>query len=161
MALGFERPVLGTTDSTLFATVTRFFDQRHWRYERMEGQSGLRTAFAGRHETWHCMVAVNEAEQQVAFFSMVAAAVVPEHRLAVAEIIARTNFGIGLGSFEIDFSDGEVRCKTCVSVADGELTQALLGNLVRCNTALVERHAARIRRVASGEQTPTQAMPSE
>ena len=158
MALGFERPTLGQPAvAGLLTKVTRFFDNNQWSYERLEGQPAVAIGFEGKSGAWRCIAAVNEQAQQVAFFSMVDTKVAPEKRPAVIEYITRTNYGLGLGNFEMDLTDGHVRCKTCLAVGGSELTPALLGNLVSANCELMERYVPALRKVASGEWTPDQA----
>ncbi|MEO3704272.1 hypothetical protein [Trichormus azollae] len=51
-------------------------------------------------------------------------------RMAVAEFIARGNFGIVIGNFEIDFSDGEIPYKTSIDVKGDRPSFALIKRLV-------------------------------
>ncbi len=50
--------------------------------------------------------------------------------MAVAEFITRANFGIVIGNFEIDFSDGEIRYKTSIDVEGDRPSFALIKRLV-------------------------------
>lgn len=50
--------------------------------------------------------------------------------MAVAEFIARGNFGIVIGNFEIDFSDGEIPYKTSIDVKGDRPSFALIKRLV-------------------------------
>ncbi len=59
---------------------------------------------------------------------------VPPPRLAdMAEFIARANFGLLFGNFELDFSDGEVRFKTSLHTDQGAANPAVVRRLVLLN----------------------------
>ena len=48
--------------------------------------------------------------------------VAEEQRQIVAELLARINYGLNIGNFELDMTDGEIRYKTSIDVEGGELT---------------------------------------
>lgn len=159
MALGFDRPPLGTPVTTsLLSVVIKFFERNRWTYELDAGRSALVTRFRGSAGTWHCAAVVNQEEQQVAFFAQVETVTPEERRPAVIEYITRANFGLGMGNFEMDLSDGETRCKTCLSVQGASLTPALLDNLVRRNFELMDRYVPAMRKVISEELLPEAAI---
>lgn len=159
MAIGFDRPILGApTQTSLFARVRTFFDENRWNYQRLDGQPVLLTAFIGTSGTWRAAAVVNEVEQQISIFSMVDTQVPDEHRPAVMEYITRANFGLGLGNFEMDLTDDEVRCKTCLSAESQPFNRAALRMMVRHNAMLMDQFAEGLCKVAQGEQTPLEAI---
>ena len=64
----------------------------------------------------------------------------PEHRRsACAELIARINARLGLGRFDLDFSDGELRYVTSVPLSDhDELGVEVIAHVIRGHHALVD-----------------------
>jgi hypothetical protein len=64
----------------------------------------------------------------------------PEKRQAVAEFIARANHGILVGNLELDLSDGEIRYKSSIALADGELTPGMADTLVGVNVSTLDRY---------------------
>ena len=73
-----------------------------------------------------------------------------ERRAAIAELFNRANFGILVGNFELDLSDGEMRYRTSVDVEGTGLTPALLRRLVVMNVSQVDRWMTAIREVLLG-----------
>ena len=68
----------------------------------------------------------------------------------MAEFITRANYGMIVGNFELDFSDGEVRYKTSVDVEGSEVTHALVKGLVYANVLTMDRYLKGIMAVAFG-----------
>jgi hypothetical protein len=58
-------------------------------------------------------------------------------RLAAAETVARANYGLGLGKFELDFDDGEVRFQVSQILVDDAVGQAVIDRMIG---AAVTRH---------------------
>jgi hypothetical protein len=51
-------------------------------------------------------------------------------RLAAAETVARANYGLGLGKFELDFDDGEVRFQMSQILVDDAVGQAVINRMI-------------------------------
>ena len=76
----------------------------------------------------------------------------------MAEFIARANYGIVLGNFEIDFSDGEVRFKTSIDVEGSELTPALIEPVMYANVLTMDEYLPGLLAVSQGTATPEEAV---
>jgi hypothetical protein len=78
----------------------------------------------------------------------------PEHRRqSVAELIARANWRLALGSIDLDFGDGDVRFRCAVDVEDGVLTPTMVQNIVSAGVwALDTYHDALVRVMIAGEE---------
>jgi hypothetical protein len=81
----------------------------------------------------------------------------PERRRqAVAELLARANWRLALGSLDLDFSDGDVRFRCAVDVEDGVLTPKMLENMVSAGVWTLDTyHDALVRVMISGEEPGT------
>jgi hypothetical protein len=76
----------------------------------------------------------------VAFYAHVQRRVPDEKRPALTEYLTRANYGLWLGNFELDLRDGEIRYKTSLHLADGELTAEMLAALLRVNGDTLDRY---------------------
>jgi hypothetical protein len=80
---------------------------------------------------------------------------IPEaRRTAVADLLARINHSIWLGSLTIDFRDGEVSVRTAMPVDDGNFTEGQLEHLFFSTLNLAERRLPGVCAVAFGGVTP-------
>jgi hypothetical protein len=111
----------------------------------------------GQHGSWLLVGQAHEDRGQVAVYSMLPEKVPPEHRAAVNELLARINYGLILGNFEIDLSDGEVRFKVSADFGGGEPTTAMLKPLVATALAEFDRWLPSLRAVAGGQEQPVPA----
>lgn len=74
-------------------------------------------------------------------------------RQAVAELIARANWRLALGSLDLDFSDGDVRFRCAVDVEDGVLTPTMVQNMVSAGLWTLDTyHDALVRVMIAGEE---------
>lgn len=141
-------------------TVLRFLHEDGWHPEQM----GQQPIFGGRIEadngSWEYVVQVWEDVHQVIFYSRLPREdnVPPERRLAVAEYMCRANCGLGIGNFELDFTDGQVRFRTSLDLEDGQLTPAMIRTLAYINVSVVNHHLPGLRQVIWEGVAPEQAI---
>ncbi|WP_051463694.1 YbjN domain-containing protein [Leptolyngbya sp. PCC 6406] len=137
---GLEDIADAVTPEPLLTTLIQFFTEDDWSFTKLQGESALRTACQGEKGQWNCYAKVREAAQQVVFYSVCSLQAAPEQRLAVAEFITRANYGLIIGNFEMDWSDGEIRYKTSIDVEGDRLTPALIKRLVYANVMMMDTY---------------------
>ncbi len=143
--------------TSLIESVVNYFQEDEWPIELVNGNV-VRTAFKGENGQWACHGWVREQEEQFVFYSLCPLNV-PDNRYAeVSEFITRANYGMVIGNFEMDYSDGEVRYKTSIDVEGSELTNTLCRQIVITNVMLMDRYLPGIMAVITGAQTPAQAI---
>lgn len=79
---------------------------------------------------WPLVAEVDDESRQIAFYSLLPDEVAEERRDAVAAVLTHANYGLAVGSFEIDLADGDVRCRTSLALGRAELDDAQLSALV-------------------------------
>jgi hypothetical protein len=72
--------------------------------------------------------------------------------------LTRANFGLNIGNFEMDFSDGEIRYKTSIDVTHDRLTHGLIDPLVEASLVAMDDYLPGIKSVIAGEATPHEAI---
>lgn len=143
----------------LFQAVTMFFEEMEWPFETVEGQGEvLQTWYEGANGMFVCFCHCREEAEQIIFY-VVAQERCPEaYRAAMAEFLTRANFGMLIGNFEMDYSDGEVRYKTSVDLEDAGMSPALLRNLVVAASTTFDKYYTGFQAVASGAMGPVEAI---
>jgi hypothetical protein len=81
-----------------------------------------------------------------------------ERRVAVAELLARINWALIIGNFELDFSDGEVRYKTSAFVRADKLTPATARDLCFTNFSSLNRYWQAILAVSHAGKSAEEAL---
>ena len=79
-----------------------------------------------------------------------------ERRPEVSHFLTRANYGLSAATFELDFDDGEVRCKTVLHLDRGEIDATTLKRFVRTNGLARETYLPGIGAVITG----TPALPA-
>jgi hypothetical protein len=144
--------------SSIFETVVSFFESDDWPIELLDEGTAFTTGFKGDSARWVCMGRVREEHSQFVFYSVCPVSVPEDRRPRIAEFISRANFGMLIGNFELDYSDGEVRYKTSIDSEGGELTKALVRQLVVANVLMMDRYLPGVMAVAFGDASPAQAI---
>ena len=142
----------------IFDIVQRFFTDDEWYFLQMDTQPILQMSFQGKNGKWTCYAQVKE-DQCIFFFYSVCPVNVPEEkRLPMAEFLTRANYGLKIGNFEMDFSDGELRYKSSIDVENDHISQSLVSNLVYANLWTMDRYLPGILEVIYGNVNPVKAV---
>lgn len=144
--------------SVLFETVQAYFDDNDWPVDVHDELPIVRMSYEGEHGSWPLYARVYEERDQVAVLCTLTDLVAPKARKSVAELLARANFDLPYGNWEMDFDDGEVRFRTSIDVSRATLTTGLLDPMVRTGLSLVDEFLPSLRAVASGTLSPAKAI---
>lgn len=143
--------------SSLIATMRDYFGGLDWAFTEI-GENTLQLDFRGRHGQWGCLARTQEELRQAAFYSYYPAQAPPGKRAAIAEFIARANFEMIIGNFELDFNDGEIRFKTSLDVRGDRLTPALVGQLVYANVTAMDQYWPGFEAILGQHLSPAEAI---
>ncbi len=143
---------------SLFQTVVNFFTQDDWSFMRIQGDSALRLFYQGKNGQWNCYTKARENQQQFLFYSICPIQIPELKRMEIAKFITRANYGLIIGNFELDFSDGEVRYKTAIDVIDEELTTEEIKQLVYTNVAVMDTYLPGIIDIIENNMSPAEAI---
>lgn len=142
------------TDEELRAAVVDFLTTDGWPHT-VADDGRIELAFQGEHGRWRCQAVARR--DQVRFFSV--APVDGSGRLTeVREAVARINWDLPTGNFEVDAEGRTIRCKTSIDVGDDRLTPALLRHVVWGNVSLMDRYLPALQAVVEGTQSPADAV---
>jgi hypothetical protein len=135
-----------------------YFTRCAWRHARVEGRQDLiELVFENPHAKWKSYAKSSGGDRVFLFYSVCAVGVPEERRPAVAEFITRVNFGLVTGSFEMDWTDGEIRFKTGLELTGITPTVELVAALVQPNLTAVMRYLPGLLMVINNEADPDSA----
>lgn len=140
--------------SNIIDTITRFFEDDDWAFQRLENAPVLSMGFTGKSGKWMCFAQARELQHQFVFYSVCPINVPVERLHTAAEFIARANYGMIIGNFELDYDDGEIRYKTSIDVEGDTLTPALIKQMVYANVIIMDRYLPGLLKVIFGSATP-------
>jgi hypothetical protein len=139
-------------------TAISFFQQDEWSFTQLEDQPILRLGFQGENGQWSCYAQAREEHAQLLFYSVCPVNVPEDRRMAVAEFLTWANYGLFIGNFELDMTDGEIRYKTSIDVEGDRLSPALVKPLVYTNVMMMDRYLPGIMSVIYGNVAPAEAV---
>lgn len=139
-------------------TLKAFFTEDEWSFSEVEGKAVLRLPFRGKAGNWNCYAQAREEQHTFVFYSVCPINIPEDKRPLVAEFLTRANYGLPIGNFELDYTDGEVRFKCSIDVDNAELTNPLISNLVYSNIGTLDRYLPGIMMVVYANSTPLEAI---
>ena len=142
----------------VFDSVVAFLQEDDWRYEEIPGELAIRFSFSGKSARYECFGQANEDHEIFVFYSIVPIRVAEEQRQIVAELLARINYGLNIGNFELDMTDGEIRYKTSIDVEGGELTRRMVETLIAVNISTTDRYFSAFTDVLYAGVAPLEAV---
>lgn len=142
----------------IFDAMVSFFQEDDWYFSQMGEEPILQMGFRGSNGSWVCYAQAKEERGVCLFYSICPVKAPEEKRPALAEYLTRANYGMLIGNFEMDWSDGEVRYKSSISIADEDLSAALIEPLVYANVFTMDRYLSGIMAVIYGDMSPAEAV---
>jgi hypothetical protein len=149
-------------DSPAHNRIARFFDEIDLPYDSNDDGSVLTLTFADGDTdlSWNSVAYDLDDGELFVFFSVAPDDVPAPQRLTVSEYLTRANFGLPIGSFEMDWDDGEVRCRTSIHVGSAPVSSDMIRTIVQTNIGLAMRYFPELAEVVSGRMSPSDAVAS-
>lgn len=116
--------------SQAFATLGQFLEDDEWYPQQLEDKTIYRMGFSGKNGQLTCYAQIQVDLEQFLFYAVAPVKVPEETRMAAAEFITRANYGLRIGNFEMDWSDGEIRYKSSLDFEGAVLTPELIRNAI-------------------------------
>ena len=142
----------------IYDAMQAWFDSDDWKYQADPDGAVLIMIFQGRNAVWNCYARAREEQEQFLFYAVAGMKVPEPARAEVAEFLTRANYGLVLGNFEMDFSDGEIRYKTSFDAEDIADPAPLFKTAVYANVLTADRYFPGLTAVMYGGSTPQQAV---
>lgn len=148
------------TTPTIYSTVRDALDARgfHYQLDRSGDNSILATCSASNGNFRALFQCKESMEVFIVYMNLGAKARTEQDRLRAAEFMARANFGMNVGNFELDMRDGEMRFKTSVCVQGGALTPTMINVLLGVSIRTTNQYFPGFMKVLYGGVSPAEAV---
>jgi hypothetical protein len=146
------------SEQPIFEIVAHFLKDDDWPFTQVGDEIALETAFQGQNGRWICYANAREEQQQFVFYSICPIFAPEDQRSAIAHFLTLANYGMTIGNFELDYTDGEIRYKTSIDVEGDRLTPALIKRLVYTNVAMMDQYLPGIHAIINDRLTPEAAI---
>jgi hypothetical protein len=130
-------------------SLKRAFAENGWPFSEVAGANVLVSDLSGPLGTWRFYAQVVEEQRLLLLYSICPVRAPDDRRSEVSHFLTRVNYGLSAATFELDFDDGEVRCKTVLQL-DPEPDAVALKRSVRANGLAMETYLPAIESVIAG-----------
>ncbi len=141
-----------------FTTLHQFLEEDGWFPQQLDDKYIYRMGFSGHNGQTVCYAQIRVDLEQFLFYIIAPVKAPEEMCLTVAEFITRANYGLRIGNFEMDFSDGEVRYKSSLDFEGEILTPKLIKMAIYPAVQTMDRYLPGLMSVIDGGQTPAEAI---
>jgi len=141
----------------LIDIVLDFLEEEEWKYDVLESEDGIpkiTLSFKGHNGSWSVFLRTDEEKCYVHIHSLFPQDVPKNKRMPMAEFLTRTNYGIILGCFQMDFSDGQIVFNTGIDMEGGELTHNMVDNLLRSNLVAMDKYFIGMMNLIYSDKSP-------
>ncbi len=145
------------TPSALLEVVMEYLDKLGWNYV-VSDEKTMRFPISCENGKYYCTLIADESRNFVCLYSVLPNYIPFDKRHAISEFITRANYGMNIGNFEMDFSDGEVRFKTSMTTYDHPPGDGDLSCLIHTNIGTLDNYMKGFMGVVYGGKSPTEAI---
>ena len=142
----------------ILTAIEDFLVEDDWPYNLVEGRTAYKTGFEGKNGQFTCYAQEREEQEQFVFYSIYPVRA-PESMLnMVAEFTTRANYGMIVGNFELDYTDGEIRYKTSIDLEGVRSVKALVRHAIYANVLTMDKYFPGLMRVLYAGIEPAAAI---
>lgn len=121
-------------------------DRKGCELEQLPGKLIWKTELPGAEQSYTCYLQVDPELGQVVFYGIVPHTVPPEDRVESAVALAAVNYGLAVGNFELDLTDGELRFSTGIDVSGTRLDPVVLERMVDHAVEMLDAYTPTLRK---------------
>ena len=142
----------------IIAPLIKFLESLKCHYEIDRAKGILHSGLENKNTMWRWL-AHQDDEGRFAMVSLLPLKASEMRQNACAELLVRINVKLGLGHFDLDFSDGQIAFRTAIPVGEGSrLRMSVIEHVIRGHHTLVDQYLPAISTVLFSGQTPEEAL---
>ncbi len=134
--------------------VERALEEAGWPFSRVDdgqGEIDYLTQMDAGEMLEAVVVRLSERLERLVLYVLFRPKAKKEHRMELCEFVARANFGMGDGNFEMSFDDGSARFKVALDFTGISLPTLLVRNMIVDAMSTIEVYEAALVRVIAGK----------
>lgn len=131
-----------------------YLDSLEWKYQDETSYNAIRFGMELENGKVECLLIEKTEQELLQFFSLLPLNVPTDRKEAMAEYVARANYGLNYGNFEFDYDTGEVRYRTSIFTFDGSINHQMISSLIHVNLNTIDRYLHGAMKVMFGDADP-------
>uniref|UniRef100_A0A7S1GPJ9 YbjN domain-containing protein n=1 Tax=Cyclophora tenuis TaxID=216820 RepID=A0A7S1GPJ9_CYCTE len=142
---------------SLFEVVKRNLDNNDWKYDVAREGSLIKAGAKGENGSFAVVFDVKEDRNILVLYVISNVHFPVKNRDKLAVYLTYCNYGMTLGNFEMDMSDGEVRFKNSVNTTGTQLSEEMVDELLKISLVVMDRFFAGMIKVSYTDLDPKEA----
>lgn len=135
----------------IYSGMEAFFQRDGWKFTKVDDRPVIRLPFQGKTASWICYAQAREEDERFLFYAVCPLRAPKETYPAMCEFLTRANYGMIIGNFEMDVSDGEIRYKASLGLKNVEISDPLINNAVYPVLSMMDKYLPGIMMVLTGK----------
>jgi hypothetical protein len=148
----------GFSTGSLMQVVITCFNENGWKFRQHEQANVIQFGFAGKNANYEGVIVVEEDPEDILVLLRAPNKAPESRRLAVADFLARANYGMKFGAIEMNFADGDARFKMSTVLREGQLSRQMVHAMIGISLTTLDRHYPALMAVCFGNQLPSEAV---
>jgi Putative bacterial sensory transduction regulator len=147
--------------SALYYEVAQFLEQNQWLLQPVPQHTIFSTNFQGQHGSFNCYAETIEPKKQFVFYSICPFKIPEGKRSAIAEWIARANWQLVMGNFDLNFDEGSLRYRSSIELAGDRFNTALselIKRVAYTNVMIMDQQLPAIMAIVQGNIAAIEVM---
>jgi len=141
-----------------FEKLIQHFDEHELKYLVDGDKQAVFANFGGEIGSYRVVAKVDEDDDLLLVFGYAPLRIPEGSRPAIAETIARANYCLKIGKFEMDFDDGELRFQAANIQAEGSLTDEIIRRIIGLVLHMLDTYLPAVLSVVYGNELPKDAI---
>ena len=134
--------------------VREYLNSQNWHFDYNAEKSYFRLGMNLKSKLKSCEVIIRIREDSFTVYAISPISADDNTKSAVAEYLTRANYGLKVGNFEMDYSDGEVRYKCHQECGSAAPAQDVVETVVDLSFLMMQRYGDGLLAVIFGVATP-------
>jgi len=142
----------------LIDVVEEYLIEIGWKFEKDDDNDVIKTGVNAKNASFRLIIYSLEEKDLLTIYVAQDNNVPENKRILLAEFIARANYGLNLGNFDMDMEDGELGYKVAVDLEGGTLSTDMVGNMVGAGVSTMDQYYPGLMAVLFSNATPEEAI---
>ncbi|MBT3219004.1 MAG: hypothetical protein HN348_07930 [Proteobacteria bacterium] len=141
----------------LFDQLVGFYEKAEWPMGQVPNEAIISTQYSGDNGQWVFVVSCDEELGTIVMFSRGPLECPPDKLGLLIEFFARVNFGMSVGAWVVDFSDGEIRFRVGLDAKVIDVSDAQLQRMTMYTVMTMDHYLPGLMALLNGEADVGQA----
>jgi len=144
--------------SSFFSSLTSVLEKWGLPWQADVDNRIVRLSISGQNAFYNLCFYIDESHRLLQLFTLVPIVIPEGCRPAIAETIARINWGLPVGRFEMHHEDGELRFQLGFLVDGDELNTKMVSSFLGASLTYVDKYISAIHGVVYANELPSDAI---